>query len=888
MRKTNFLVLLCLFLASQVFAQQSQSFPEYWFGINKTKDVHKSTKKSIPQRASKVGLRSGTAHSSGTITLDLSQPTNPSSFSLGAGRVWSGTYSNEIQYLEFNNSTFMLSHLIDEDGFGNENQWGYWDGFTYSKNGENTNYGNGDSQGWVAHQFGNMAGGGIKTDAEGNVLKENGIVVADPEVPYLVSYWGYFKKMFGSSENETLHIGLNDMYQAVGIYINNHPWPYYGNISGDGFARPFAEGDYFKLFIHGLDENYEDNGKVVEYTLAEFKNGSLQQSPNWEWVDLSALGEIGGIYFTMESTDSDPMFGMNTAAYFCIDKLQVETIQEPEPPSTFAITVPEGASVYVGSKGSLHYVPFTEKSAVYVTTSGGKTTYKYNITGQHNYRVSKAGALTQAGLFTPSASSTSLEITDEQLNSHNPKETDHDVNSNSGYNVADIFLNINEKGHLKLSEGETHQLINLRTWQLTNSTVGNYFIEPDFHYTVVNESGNADNSVVTVDNNGKLNAVGNGTAIVLVTYDAINVHSALAGPFYGALWAENTGVFVVSVGTSASGISPNMTINETLNASSTSKMAGTAVDAELDVFYYLAETGGYDYTFTPSNSVTSVTLAQPEIIETGNTESLKYNGFSGTGITANNDGSYTVRLVHGRNVVKMMSSSGAEYQVLSAKPVTYTISNLTNPGEKFNPGDEASVKFNTLYHPANKMSGVYNMTAGIQYSNGEANFPLILGPGQYTFASKAQEIKMTIPQDFTGEKFTLTSGVIKVNGYGSPYGDHRNITLTSGIAPNLNAQVKTAWFGALPDISLQMTSTATGIEQTQINKNKVYPTVTTGLVHIVLQGKTTELVQVVDIPGKVLQTIHLQSTENTINLSSYKSGMYLIRLGNQTVKIIKQ
>ena len=878
MKKINCLLLLCLFMASQMFAQQSQSFAEHWFSIQPQNTVQNSTK-ATPQKApAKSKLRAASANSSGIITLDLSQPTNPETFTLDASGVWTETY-NDVDYpfIEFNNSTFMFSHLIGGEG----SAWGgsSWDGFTYSKNGDNTNYSQGGSAGWVSNQWGNMAGGGIKTDAQGNILTENSVVLTDPNAPYLVGYWSF---MDGYYDYRILTVIFDDVYQAEEVYINNSPWAYYGNMDGDGFARVLdQEGDYFKLFIHGLDENYEDNGKVVEYMLAEFKDGVLYQSPNWERVDLSTLGEIGGIYFTMESTDSDPIYGMNTAAYFCIDKLQVSK-EVPIPEHNFTITAPEGASVYVGTKGSKHYVPFTEKEAVFTSTNEGKTTFYYNVSGQHNYRVSKAGALTQAGLFTPNATNTSLEITDEQLASYNPKETDYDVNSNSGYNVADIFLNINEKGYLKLLSGDTYQLINLRTWQLTNSTAGNYFIEPDFHYTVINENGDIDNSIVTVNNSGLLTAVGNGTVIVLVTYDAINAHSALGGAFFGALWAENTGVFVVSVGATASDITSGMFINETMNTTNASKLAAAAVDAELDVFYYLEETGGYDYTFTPTN-VTSITLAQPAFDE----NNISYTGFSTNGVTANSDGSYTLRLIHGRNIVKMTSASGAvEYQVLSAKSVNYTISNLTGSDDKFNPGDEISVKFETLYHPANKLSGIYNMSAGIQYSNSEADFALILGPGQYTFASRAQEYKITIPTNFTEDNFVLTNGVIKVRGYGSPYGDHRKITLENGVAPNLNAAVKDAYFGALPDIVISLKDETTNIvNPSELAKINVYPNPFAD--YIVVNTTATSTAAIYNMSGTTILNINLSNGNNRIETSALPKGIYVLKIGENTVKIVK-
>ena len=53
------------------------------------------------------------------------------------------------------------------------------------------------------------------------------------------------------------------------------------------------------------------------------ENGSLTQVTNWEKFDLSALGTIASLYFTIESTDIGN-WGMNTAAYFCMDKLTVK------------------------------------------------------------------------------------------------------------------------------------------------------------------------------------------------------------------------------------------------------------------------------------------------------------------------------------------------------------------------------------------------------------------------------------------------------------------------------------------------------------------------------------------------------------------------------------
>ncbi|MDR3326675.1 MAG: DUF4465 domain-containing protein [Prevotellaceae bacterium] len=253
-----------------------------------------------------------------TIILNLNQPTNPESIAFDAQNgYWTGTFDTNYPIIEFGD--FAFSH----SGSG-----GYWNGFTVSNSGDNTDYGNGGNASWVPYQWGCMAGGGIKTDASGKVVKDaSGKVETEQGIPYLVAYWGYFME---SDEDHSLQTILYNSYEAVGVYVNNHPWPYYGNISGDGFARPFVEGDYLKLFIHGLNEDYESNGLVVEYTLAEFTNGQLIESPDWEWIDLSSLGTISGFYYTMESTDGSE-WGPNTAVYFCLDKLQVR--QPNTPPS---------------------------------------------------------------------------------------------------------------------------------------------------------------------------------------------------------------------------------------------------------------------------------------------------------------------------------------------------------------------------------------------------------------------------------------------------------------------------------------------------------------------------------------------------------------------------
>lgn len=121
----------------------------------------------------------------------------------------------------------------------------------------------------------------------------------------------------------------------------------------------------------------------------------------------------------------------------------------------------------------------------------------------------------------------------------------------------------------------------------------------------------------------------------------------MGGEFWGAIWPQNTGVYVVTVGEGESAVVPNMLINEDYNAG-LSKMAGKYVDAEHDVFYYLDTEEGAYYTFTPEG-VESITIAYPIIGE----QSASYAGFGTEGVTKNDDGSYTLLLKEGRQIVRM-------------------------------------------------------------------------------------------------------------------------------------------------------------------------------------------------------------------------------------------
>ena len=257
----------------------------------------------------------------GVVTLDLNKTINPSSLEYNDYGIWTQCY-NDVDYtwLEFGDEDgeFMLSHLIDGEGAS----WGgyYWDGFCPAIGGDQTDYGQpGSSASWTTYFGGCMAGGGC-------VINADGTVTADPAQPYLVAYYSNWamegpsnQVMFVDKEGKTT-------FEPVGVYVCNHPWPYYGCEHGDGFGNPFGEGDYFELIAHGVAADGTE--KTVSINLVEFSNGELHALNDWTFFDLSSLGEVESVYFTMNSTDTGA-YGMNTAAYFCMDKFQVKGEDDP-------------------------------------------------------------------------------------------------------------------------------------------------------------------------------------------------------------------------------------------------------------------------------------------------------------------------------------------------------------------------------------------------------------------------------------------------------------------------------------------------------------------------------------------------------------------------------
>lgn len=233
-----------------------------------------------------------------------------------SGGYWRKTYDEDVDSLRF--GSFVLPHVAGYSGT-------FWGGFTIGTNGDDLNYilpcevqpcyedtTHLASQGWICNQWGVTAGGGIKTVVDDSVTE------TAKKIPYLIAYQG---------TQLNVHLAGDTLFEPVGVFISNHPWPYYGNRQGDGFARPLNRpGDYFTLTIKGYYADGELVDELVVDTLAKYDPAapdSVWELKNWHWVDLSKIGsDVATLRFSLQTTDTG-QYGPNTAFYFCMDKLTV-------------------------------------------------------------------------------------------------------------------------------------------------------------------------------------------------------------------------------------------------------------------------------------------------------------------------------------------------------------------------------------------------------------------------------------------------------------------------------------------------------------------------------------------------------------------------------------
>lgn len=454
----------------------------------------------------------------------------------------------------------------------------------------------------------------------------------------------------------------------------------------------------------------------------------------------------------------------------------------------YRVTVPEGSQLHAYRHPGVAYKEWDEVAPVSVETDDGKQTYAYDTVA--GYLELVAGGVGTGFAKTYWSREFREENASVEMEVPGVGEAGHEV-----MDVLDgLYLSIADDGYRQTLEvGDEFALEGFRVYQPTLDGTSNRYVEPDMHYEVV-----VGDSVSVSDVQGgegrryaTVTAVKPGVSIVKVTYD----ESYVAAPYDGSLTRfratapEQTGVVVFDVGGDGSCIDPGIGLRKydtVYFANSVTQPDGAIEQGE----------GHGEYTFTPTvadGGEVSVETHKPVQMEGAFADS------TWEAQHANADGSFTVPLYTGRNIVRISSGGAIRHFAINAMATDVAVSNKTSPGQAPRAGDEVGVSYTDLELPLQKMTAIYNPgwydpsdQWGMSPDSGTYLVGALEGPDgatalrgertQYNIRS-VSELTFTVPR---AGGYTLASAHIHSSHMGSGLDTHCNIPLT-GLPPNLNA-----------------------------------------------------------------------------------------------------
>ena len=136
-------------------------------------------------------------------------------------------------------------------------------------------------------------------------------------------------------------------HTVTGCYVTNNLWAYQNMLEGDYTATPFGgttgnDPDWFKLTATGKNTGGQTTG-TIDFYLADYRFANHEEDyilNTWEWFDLSPLGEVASISFSLSSSKNDS-YGMITPAYFCMDDFNGNSPFQEDLPPYIANPVPD-------------------------------------------------------------------------------------------------------------------------------------------------------------------------------------------------------------------------------------------------------------------------------------------------------------------------------------------------------------------------------------------------------------------------------------------------------------------------------------------------------------------------------------------------------------------
>ena len=558
------------------------------------------------------------------------------------------------------------------------------------------------------------------------------------------------------------------------------------------------------------DTDYTLSLRVTDASGAERK-AEFGSAVNWGKTYTSCLFVVGDTVSVTATPNAETHLNYNPATASKTPTMNDSLSLTCKEFVTVTVTAPKGSTIDAGTLAKYYVFSFLEPFARSV--EDGTATFHLDKNTDYFYRVRHPQGATYWNYVRLSADA-AYTVTEEDLGLTGDfsKSTIYHFENNV-YDRAGIYLNINTKGYKNMAVGETFELNSFRNWFAIESFMNAKVALPEMHYQVIDVNGNP-SDVVTITPNALnsnvavMEAKHEGTAIVLVTYDAMTHmagQTSTPSHRFSAIWPELTGVFVVNVGADGSAIQTNMNLDR-MDAV-IEKDEARQLDAEHDILFYTG-TEGASYSFKPEAGCT-VSVLRPTVTAASMTYS---GGFTNTGVTIAEDGTVTVSgLITGRNIIKVTKGGLSTYQVVTARGVSYKFVNaegteLTQEElAAIKPGDSVTIQFSNLISPKEKLSGAYNFNFSLYMQGPDGTF-FKSDPGGnfgvYDFSGnpERQKLTVTIPKFWAEETYTL-SGAIKQAGWpGVP--THRGITYAVGTNPGFDAPKTAGILSRLPEITI--------------------------------------------------------------------------------------
>ncbi|HMM05731.1 MAG TPA: S-layer homology domain-containing protein [Clostridiales bacterium] len=533
---------------------------------------------------------------------------------------------------------------------------------------------------------------------------------------------------------------------------------------------------------------------------SEDKSYEYESGSNTRSFLLPAIGGAGHYLYAYLPDDTETYWGSNGELYVYYGNGRADSFMSLNLSDggsfvvakkvTITVKVPHGATFDIYNRVKF-YRPLEEMVKYGPQSEGEYDVYTIEVPDKSNglhYRLEMEGKVTKARMVNSQDYASTPLVIDESDLADDPKQVLRD--SSQSFYDASLLMNVNDAGCLAMNDGDTFDLRCYRNWQAISSETGNYHVEPDYHYTV------AEGDSVTVDSSGRITAVKPGVSVVHVTYDALDwVSSGNKAMIYSAIYPENTGTIVVNVNSDRSaGIKMN------INRSS-----------EYDTIYYTRSINGVvqekqyaEYTFKPTaDQDISVRVQKP--LTTDWSEGWE-------SYTANSDGSFTVKLRDGRNIIEVKAGNSVEYWVLRAYGLDLSIVN-SNTGAAI--GDTVpldtpvDITFHGITSPLAKLGAVYNpgFPDGIYVVYDHDGQTL---EGTHTQYALKTTNTLHINCDESGT-YQLTGGTIHGNVIGGSGGMHRALTLGGNTGNDSSYESDgmagisfDGYLSVLPDISIEV------------------------------------------------------------------------------------